>query len=147
MNPLYADASAIVRAYFDDEPGHEELRTLLLESGVPVVTSELARVELAAAVRAAGRARRVPDWRALLDRVERDCGNDGPITLLELRPPAALATAHRLVLEHDLRSLDALHLAVALEDARVVAGDEELVFVTRDRDQATAAAALGLAVA
>lgn len=112
-----------------------------------VLTSDLARVELASAVRAAGRARRVDDWHGLLARIDADCDAEGPITLLELRPSPTIATARRLVLEHRLAALDALHLAVALEDARVVAGDEELVFVTRDRDQATAAAALGLAVA
>ena len=51
MTLLYADTSALVRAYFEDEPDHAPLRERLLEGGEPVVTSELARVELASAIR------------------------------------------------------------------------------------------------
>ena len=141
---LYADASAIGRAFFADEQGHEELRALLLGSGEPVVTSELAKVELAAAVRRAGRAARFADWSALLAAVEATCALGGAITLLELRPRPTLDTARELVLEHRVRALDAIHLAVAIEDARPLAAPDELRFVTRDRDQAEAAAALGL---
>ncbi|MGH2670789.1 MAG: PIN domain-containing protein, partial [bacterium] len=53
MSLLYADTSALVRAYFEDEPDHARLREKLLEGEEPVVTSELARVELASAIRAA----------------------------------------------------------------------------------------------
>jgi predicted nucleic acid-binding protein len=141
---LYADASAIGRVFFADEEGHEELRALLFESGEQVVTSELAKVELAAAVRRAGRAARVADWSALLAAVDATCALSGAIMLLELRPRPTLDTARELVLEHRVRALDAIHLAVALEDARPLAAPEELRFVTRDRDQADAAAELGL---
>ena len=48
------------------------------------------------------------------------------------------------MLEHRLRTLDAMHLAVAAEEAPALADEGEVVFVTRDQDQATAAAALGL---
>lgn len=143
----YADPSALVRAYLEDEPEHEHLRASLLESDDPVLTSELARVEIASGLRAASRAGRIGDWRPLLGRIDANWSADGPITLLELHPPRALRTARRLVTAQRLRTLDAIHLAVALEDARAVAGDDPFVFVTRDADQAAAAAALGLAVA
>lgn len=143
---IYADASGIVRAYFADEPDHDRLRALLLGNS-PVVSSELARVELASAAAAAVRAGRIRRSGRLLARFDAEWGEEGRRTLLDLDPARALPRAYELVLDYRLRALDAIHLAVALEDGRALAGDEELVFVTRDGDQAAAAAALGLTVA
>ncbi|MGH2682401.1 MAG: type II toxin-antitoxin system VapC family toxin [Actinomycetota bacterium] len=146
MTLLYADTSAILRAYFADELDHEELRAMLLEGSDPVVTSEIARVELASAVRAAARAARLLKWRAILARIDADCAEDGPITLLALRPLEVLPTAYRLVIDHKLRTLDSLHLAVALEECPSLANGGAVTFITRDEDQAAAAAALGFAI-
>jgi predicted nucleic acid-binding protein len=143
---LYADTSAILRAYFADEPDHDELRALLLEGSDSVVTSEIARVELASAVRAASRAARLLRWRALLARIDADCAEAGPIALLALRPAIVLPRAYRLVLDHRLRTLDALHLAVALEEGPALADGGAIEFVSRDEDQAAAAGALGFAL-
>ena len=142
---LYADSSALVGAYFEDEREHSELAALLFASGNTLVTSELTRVELASAVRSAARALRVRDEAALHDRIDLDFA-DGHVVLIELDPPTILPAAHRLVRQHRLRTLDAIHLAVALEDAPAFAGGEEVVLVTRDADQAAAARAHGLAV-
>lgn len=49
-------------------------------------------------------------------------------------------------MKHSLRTLDALHVAVALVQCPPIADGEEVVFVTRDHDQAVAAAAAGLTV-
>jgi len=144
---LYADTSALVRAYFEDEPDHARLRERLLEGEEPVVTSELARVELASAIRAAAETGRLRRPGGVLARIDADCQERGPIALLRLRAQAVLPMAYSLVLEHRLRTLDAIHLAVALEECPTLAGDDEVVFVTRDEDQATAAAAVGFAVA
>lgn len=146
MTVLYADTSVLVRAYFVDEPAHESLRRLLLEGTDPVVTSELARVELASAVAAAARAGRLADTRVMLDRFDADCSDEGPLTLLRLDPENALPLAHRLVGERRLSTLDAIHLAVALNDALPLAAGDPLLFVTCERQQADAAAASGLAV-
>lgn len=146
MTLLYADTSALLRAYFADEPEHSELRAMLLEGEEPVVTTELTRVELASAVRAAATAGRFRRWSGLLARIDADCQEDGPIALLRLRPEVVLPAAYRLVLEHRLRTLDALHLAVALEECPALAGGEDVAFVTRDGDQAAAAEAVGLLV-
>lgn len=142
---LYADTSAILRAYFVDEAEHEELRALLT-GGDRVVSSELARVELASAAAAAVRAGRLRRADRLLARFDAEWRSDGLLTLLHLDPAVALPRAYQLVLEHRLRTLDAIHLAVALDAGRELAGDE-LLFVSRDGHQADAAAALGLAVA
>lgn len=145
MSLLYADSSAILRAYFADEADHPHIRAMLLEGREPVVTSEIARIELASAVRATAASGRLPVWRPLLERIEADTGEGGPVRLIALRRDVVLPAAYRLVLEHHLRTLDAIHLAVAVEEGPALAGDLELVFVTRDDDQARAARALGFA--
>ncbi len=146
MTLLYADTSAIARAYLTDEAGHEELRTLLFESDDRVVTSELARVELASAIVSGARTGRTPGWEVVLATMEADTGSAGMIALIALRPESILPSAFRLVTEHRLRTLDAIHLAVAMEAGPRLAAGEGFEFVTRDRDQASAARALGLTV-
>lgn len=144
MTLLYADTSAILRAYFADEPDHDVLRALLLEGDHAVVTSEIAGLEIANAVRAAGAGGRLPRWRRLLARIDADCGEDGPITLLALRAEVVLPRAHDLIVDRGLRTLDAIHVAVAIEECPALAAGGEIAFVTRDRGQAAAAAELGL---
>lgn len=146
MSVLYADTSAIIRAYFADEPDHEPLRHLLLEGSAPVVTSELTRVEFASAVTAAHRTQRLHEPRTVLDRFDADCGEDGAITLLRLDPSTVVALARELVTSRRVRTLDAIHLAVALTDAATLASGESVTLVTRDQNQATAAIAEGLTV-
>lgn len=146
MTVLYADPSALIRAYLADEPDHAELRAMLLEGADHVISSEIARVEQASAARAAARAGRIEAVGDLLDRFDLHTRSEARITLLVLRPEAILGRAYDLVTAHKLRALDAIHLAVALEDGRTVAAGDELVFVTRDEDQAAAARELGLAV-
>jgi len=143
---IYVDTSALVRTYLEDESDHAELTARLLDSKDPVVTSALTRVEVASAVAAAVRARRIPEPALILDRFDADCADDGPLTLLALDAETCLPIAYRLTQEHRLRTLDALHLAVALTDATELAAGEPVILVTRDHEQATAAAALGLAL-
>ena len=145
MSLIYADSSALVRAYFPDEPDHADMRTLLLEGNEPVVTSEIARLELASAARAASSGGRLSRWSELLARIDLDLAEGGPIGPIGLRPDLILPAAYRLVVEHRLRTLDAIHLAVCVEECPAFAGDDTIIFVTRDRKQAAAARALGLA--
>ncbi len=147
MSLLYADTSALVRAYVVDEPDHDALRLRVLEGAEAVITSELTRVELASAVTAAARAGRVGAPQLILDRFDADCGDEGPLTLLRLDPDATLPVAYKLVREHRLRTLDAVHLAVALTDGRALAAGDSLVVVTRDDAQTEAARERGLDVA
>ncbi len=145
MSLLYADSSALARAYFSDEKDHAVLRTMLLEGNEPVVTSEIARIELASAVRAAS-GRHLARVRDLLARIDSDFAEGGRIGPIDLRSEIILPAAYRLVVEHGLRTLDAIHLAVCVEDCPAFAGDSPIAFVTRDLDQAAAARALGLDV-
>jgi predicted nucleic acid-binding protein len=143
---FYADSTALLRAYFADEPDHDELRALLLEQPQAVVTSEISRLELASAIRAAmaaGRIRRASD---LLSRIDADLADGGVISAIGLRASVIFPAAYRIILEHRLRPLDAIHVAVCAEECPPLAGGDEIAFITRDADQASAARALGFAV-
>lgn len=146
MTLVYVDASALLRAYFPDEPDHRVLWERLIDGEETVVSSELASVEVASAVRSAETAGRLQRPRDVLARFEADCGEGGRIGLIRLQPETVVPAAYRLVMQHRLRTLDALHLAVAIEECPVLAGDDDVVFVTRDREQAVAAAAVGFVV-
>ena len=146
MTLLYADTSVLVGAYFRDEPEHLDLLEMLLQGHERVISSEIARIELASAVMAGYRSGRLPRWRELLNTIEHDCRDGGPILIVRLRPETIVPAASLLVTEHRLRTLDAIHLAVAMEEGPRLAAGEEIHFVTRDRDQAAAARALGLTV-
>lgn len=135
-----------MRAYLPDEPDHEELATRILRGPDPVISSVLARLELSSAVNAASRAGRLRKPSAVLRRFDHDCSSGGPISLLRLRPEERIASALRIVNTHPVRTLDALHLAVAVDDGRPLAAPEPLIFLTRDSNQASAARALGLHV-
>lgn len=146
MSLHYVDTSAIVRVYIADEPEHERLRELVLESSEPVVSSELTEVELASAVSAAVRHGRLADGDPLLSRFRADYADGGPVTLLRLDSDSTLPLAYRIVREHRVPTLDAIHLAVALTDAAALAGGDDVMMVTRDSAQAQAARELGLEV-
>jgi predicted nucleic acid-binding protein len=140
---LYADASVIVTAYLADEPDHARWRAVVLDGDDPVVTCEIARVEVSGAFAAATRASRATVAAHLTARFEADCGSGGPIKLLALQATPVFDRAIRIVGEHPLRALDAIHLAAALEQAVPLAGDEPLTFLTRDERQASVARSLG----
>lgn len=143
---LYADTSAIVRAFFVDEPEHVALQKMLLDGTEPVVTSEVAWIEFTSAVWRAHRAGRLPRPEAFVSRFEADVGARGRIALLALEPHQVFPAARRLLATHELGSLDAVHLATALEQAALATPGDEIVFVTRDAAQARAARELGLDV-
>lgn len=146
MSLLYADTSSMIRAYLADEDEHTMLRKLLLEGTDPVVTSELTRLEFASAVSAAHRGHRIADPAGVLTRFDWDCRDEGVLTLLRMNPRVIMPAARQLVTTHQLRSLDALHLATALQDAVPLAGGEQVAMVTRDHRQAAAAREHGLTV-
>jgi len=76
------------------------------------------------------------------ERFDADCGDQGPLALMRLVPERTFDQARRLLVSHRLRSLDALHLASAL-DLRAQLPDDDVVFVSEDADQARAALAEG----
>lgn len=147
MSALYADTSAVVRAYLADEPDHEPLRRLLFGSGELVFTSELTKVEFASAVTTAKLMGRIPDARDYVERFEADTAPGQPFKVIPFAPTMTFSMAERLVLgNHRLRTLDAIHIAVAMRGTAELAGGEAVAFVTRDERQAEVAKANGLEV-
>lgn len=146
---LYVDTSALVRAYMADENGHDTLVELLRTGRETVATSSLAVVEAASAFRLAVRTGRLTEreGRSLLDTLEHDLGPEGVIGVFTFDVERALARARLLLLHHPLRTLDALHLAIAEHEGQRLAAGEPLVFVTRDQGQRDAAQALGFPLA
>jgi predicted nucleic acid-binding protein len=121
----YLDASALVKLVVE-EPQSDALQDWL-GSRSDMVTCALARTEVVRAVSPGGR-EPVSRARQLLDRLDLIQLDDELLDLAgELRGP--------------LRSLDAIHLAAALE-----LGDELDVIVTYDAQMARAAESLGLRV-
>ena len=143
----YTDPSAIMSVLLRDAPDHEDLVRLLLHGEGPVMTCELATVEVASACMAAQRGGRIDDGRRITDGFRALCGPGGRIRLLDLAPTSVFAKACSLMQEHRVSALDAIHLAVALTEVVPLAAGEPVRFVTRDRTQAQVARALGFTVA
>lgn len=125
--PTYLDSSAIVKLVVR-EPESAALRRYLRRRR-PVISSALARTEVARALLPLG-ADAIARGREVLNRFELARVND------------RVLTAAGSLLPHDIRSLDAIHLATAqglgADLARVVTYDERM---------SRAARALGLDVA
>lgn len=146
---LYVDTSALVRAYLADEVEHDALVQLLRTGRETVATSSLTVVEAASVFRLAVRTGRLTEregW-SLLGTLDHDLGPDGVIGVFTFDIERALARARLLLLRHPLRTLDALHLAIAEHEGQQLAAGEPLVFVTRDQGQRDAAKALGFPLA
>ena len=141
MTILYADSGVLLGAYLADDPDHATLRSMLLEGPDPVVSSEVARVEVASAV--ADR----PRSRELLGRFDADCSPGGPLLLVRLVPERTFAAAAELARAHELGPLGAIHVVTALAVAAPLAAPEPLVFVTRDERRREVAEAFGLTTA
>jgi predicted nucleic acid-binding protein len=123
----YLDTSALVKLVVA-EPGTAELRAWLTEVDRDLVACDLARTELLRAV-----------WRAAPDRVLQARAVLDSITLTELSA-LVFEQAGRLD-PTTLRSLDAIHLAAALD-----LGDDLDGLVTYDDRLAEAARSNGIAV-
>lgn len=157
MPSYFFDSSAIVKRY------HRELGTAWVQSiceprtRPPLYLSQLAQVEVVAALRRAGRNLRLhPSFvDAMVNTFERHIALSGParvIPMYHLIPiaptiivlAAALCNRYWDVPPHPLRSLDAIQLACAI--AAAVSLSDELVFVTADVRLATIAPLEGLRV-
>ena len=137
--PIYLDASALIKL-FVPEPESDALNTSLL-GAEDVVVSELALTEVASAV-----GRRVREGivgPAAARRLMRAAASlSASLRKVELTPPTH-RRAERILLtsrHHPLRTLDALHLALALDAGAAT-------FVSFDGRLAKAAAAHQLFVA
>lgn len=145
VTAFYADTSAVVGAYLTDEPDHAELKKLLIDGEHLVLTSELTRLEFASAITTAKRNGRIPDAREFLTQFDEDART--VLGVIPLASPRIFSAARRLVTDnHPVRTLDAIHIAVAMHDTAELTGGEPVTFVTRDERQADAAKANGFEV-
>jgi predicted nucleic acid-binding protein len=139
---IYVDSSVLVRAYLPDENGHTAANDLLVGEDA-LVTSTWTLVEVTSALTRAARGGRAA-LDDLLAAFEADVAVDGPVTLLRPDAVAIEGRAIEIVREHAIRSLDALHLAVAELAAMPLSSPEACGFASRDTAQAEVAAKLGL---
>jgi uncharacterized protein len=140
---IYVDSSVLARAYLHDERGHHEARALV-EGPAFLVTSSLTVIEVTSALMRATQAGRAADVDVLLERFEFEISSDGPVTLISGDQMMLETTALQIARTYAIRTLDALHLAVADLSARPLAGDDEqLAFASRHDTQREAAAQLG----
>jgi len=144
---LYVDTNALVTAYLPDEPEHDKFRKLLLEGDAPIVSSDFTRVEFAGAMTAAKRTGRIPDPATVLAHFDHLASPEGDLVLIPFDPGRVIPTARRLVTEnYPVRTLDAIHIAVAMNSTAELTAGEPVTFVTRGQRQAEAAEANGLEV-
>jgi predicted nucleic acid-binding protein len=147
VTALYVDTSALVTAYLSDESEHERFRKLLFEGDDLILSSDFTRIEFASAMTAAKRTGRIPDAAIVLAHLDEFASPAGDLVLVPFNSDRVFSAARRLVLEnYAVRTLDAIHLAVAMHDTAELTGGVPVTFVTRDERQAEAAKANGFKV-
>jgi predicted nucleic acid-binding protein len=140
----YLDTSVLVRAFLPDEVGHREARDLLANEEVALVTGTWTRIEVAAALTRAARARR-REVAGLLDAALFAMADEGQVAVVSAQQDEIERVAFRLARDHGLRAMDAWHLACALVVLPELAEAGEMqAFATRDSEQAAIAEASGL---
>jgi hypothetical protein len=127
--------------------GQQWIHDLLYRRPGLAMVSELADVELPSLLSRSQRDHVISDeeLQGLLGRYDVETDRDGPIGVHRLSP-ATYALARQIVLDETVGTLDAVHLAAALQVHRRDPERQPVTFVTLDRRQATAGRRLGLAV-
>ena len=140
----YVDSSILARAYLHDEDGSADARRLLADPAIGKVTGPWTRIEVSGAiVRAARGGRQVIEADALAE-LDADLQRDGRVVVLSAPTEQVEATALQLARAHGLRTLDALHVALAsIAMPSLARRGEPIAFASRDGDQATVAESLG----
>lgn len=134
----YFDASALVKRYVDEAGRRDVLRLLRRYN---VVTSAIVPIELRSALRRRV-AERTLDEERVPEVLKRIATERGFWAIIDVSSDV-LAAAETLVVTHPLRALDAIHVASAqLFAGRIAVPD--LVFVSADVRQTSAAAAVGM---
>lgn len=144
MGFFYLDSSVVVKRYVD-EPGSAWVRLLVGEPENIVILSEIAIVEVSAALAMSVRTGKLRKalGQAAYEAFHADIAA-GVYQLLAVARPT-IDEAAELAQAHPLKGYDAVHLATGLEAARQLANQEiVLVFVSGDEQMLHAAEAEGL---
>jgi len=140
----YLDSSVLARAYLADEDGHDRAIELLDDLEIATVTGAWTRIEVSGALVRAARSGRA-DAAGLLELLDVDLAEGGPVTVLSAQQDAVEEMALSLVRGNAIRAMDAWHIAVA---ALLLPGlaepGEALAFASRDEAQSAVARSLGL---
>lgn len=127
MPVLYFDTSALAKRYYREE-GHERVKRLV---GIPtneIVLSNIGAVEMASVLRKKYREGDLSERNARL-RLSRFIYDSCQDYKLCSVTPSLLGNAIGLISKHDLRSLDAIHLATA---RMFQAQNQNFQFITSD---------------
>ena len=144
MSFFYLDSSVVVKRYVD-EPGSAWTRLLIAELENIIILSEIAIVEVSAALAMSVRTGKVRKalGRAAYEAFHADIAA-GVYQLLAV-PRPTIDEAAELAQAHPLKGYDAVHLATGLQAARNLADQKiTLVFVSGDDQMLRAAEAEGL---
>lgn len=141
---VYADSSVVVRSYLADESDHAEVRMLLNDPELTVITGSWTLIEVTGSLVRAANAHR-GDKEGLLASFERDINAaTGSIAVVNAEQAEIERIALELVRSGGLRSTDAWHLACAsLAFDELAEPGEERGFATRDAEQAAVAREMG----
>jgi predicted nucleic acid-binding protein len=139
---LFLDASALAKAYIDEE-GDQNVRGLLRRAGGDLFLSEFVALEVLTSIRNAHRGLPREDYLEAVRLFWADYQSRFAVVAVDgdvVADAIALTTRHRGA---RARSMDVLHVATAmrLQSSRRASG---VTMVTSDRDLAELAAALGL---
>lgn len=142
---IFADTSAIGSAFLGDESEGSWISDLVFSGPNPVVISELADVEFASLlVRAKSDGRiNTRELATCLSTYKESTADDGPLGVIPITHES-FALAQQFVFKTAIRTLDALHLATARLFADAI--EDEVVILTLDHRQASAAQALGMTI-
>lgn len=146
MMHYYLDASALVKRYIN-EAGSDWIRTLLTSSESSFFAAHIVIVEVISAfTRRAREGILTPsEYQELREVFQVDCNQDCDIIIAA---GDIIEVANRLLEQHPLRALDALHLATALVVNQWLIANHLpiLTFLCADERLLAAATAEGLAV-
>jgi len=141
---VYVDSSVLVRAYLNDEDGHDDAVVLLDDPELALITGTWTRIEVSGALVRAARGGRGEEI-GLLALLDADLAHEGPVTVVAAAQEEIERRALDLVRTYAIRAMDAWHLATATLIAPSLAEPgEEVGFATRDQVQSDVAVALGL---
>jgi len=129
------------------QAGQQWIHELLYRRPGLAMVSELADVEIPSLLSRSLRNHVISDeeHQGILGRYDVDTSSDGPIGVHRLSP-ATYALARQIVLDEVVGTLDAVHLAGALQVHRQDPDRQPVTLVTLDRRQAVAGRRLGLTV-
>lgn len=139
---LFLDASALAKAYLDEE-GTRNIEGVLERSAGAVFISELVALEVLTTIRIAFKTAPRPLFQEALNDFRADYR--ARFTILDI-DPALVAAAMDLTTRHrtaKARSMDVLHLATALR-LQATTSSDPVVLVTSDRDLTDLAFMCGL---